>query len=211
VRPSTAPGHSDEPLTERDLLADPIAQLRRWYEDAREAGVLLPEAMALATTDGRGRPSVRNVLMRGLDERGIVFFTNYESRKGEDLAANPHAAAVFLWRELDRQVSARGPVERTSVYESRAYFVTRPREARLGAWASIQSRPVASRAELDARYAEVDARFPGEDVPLPPHWGGFRLRPDVFEFWKGRRHRLHDRFAYSRTGSGAWSIERLYP
>jgi pyridoxamine 5'-phosphate oxidase len=202
--------HSDEALTERDLLPDPIDQLRRWYEDAREAGLLFPEAMALATADPEGRPSVRHVLMRGLDERGIVFFTNYESRKGSELGANAHAAAVFLWHALDRQVSLRGPVERTSLEESEAYFVTRPREARIGAWASLQSRPVGSRDELDERYREMDARFPGDDVPLPPHWGGLLLRPESFEFWKGRRHRLHDRFRYSR-GPDAWTIERLYP
>jgi pyridoxamine 5'-phosphate oxidase len=202
--------HTDEALTERDLLADPIAQLRRWYDDARQRGLLFPEAMALATADAQGRPSVRHVLMRGLDERGIVFFTNYESRKGSELGANGHAAAVFLWRELDRQASVRGPVERTGVEESEAYFVSRPREARIGAWASMQSRPVGSREELDARYRQMDARFPGDDVPLPPHWGGFRLRPASFEFWKGRRHRLHDRFRYSPAGGG-WTIERLYP
>jgi pyridoxamine 5'-phosphate oxidase len=204
----------DEPLTEGDLLSDPVAQLRRWVDDARDAGVALPEAMALATADAQGRPSVRHVLMRGLDDRGIVFFTNYESRKGSELAVNPNAAVVFLWRELDRQVSARGPVERTSAEESRAYFRTRPREARLGAWTSMQSRPAASREELDRRYAETDVRYPGEDVPLPPHWGGFRLRPETFEFWKGRAHRLHDRFRYTRADDaedGGWTIERLYP
>jgi pyridoxamine 5'-phosphate oxidase len=204
------PERVDEPLTERDLLPDPIAQLRRWLDDARDAGVPLPEAMALATADAQGRPSVRHVLMRGLDDRGVVFFTNYESRKGAELTANPNAAVVFLWRELDRQVSARGPVERTSAEESEAYFRTRLREARLGAWASMQSRPVASREELDRRYLETERRYPGEDVPLPPHWGGFRLRPETFEFWKGRAHRLHDRFRYTRTVEG-WSIERLYP
>jgi pyridoxamine 5'-phosphate oxidase len=204
------PAHSDDALDERDLLPDPIAQLRRWYEDARAAGVPLPEAMALATADADGRPSVRHVLMRGLDERGIVFFTNYESRKGAELEANPLAAVVFLWRELDRQASASGSVERTSEAESDAYFATRPREARIGAWASLQSRPVASRDALETRYAEVEARFPDDDVPRPPGWGGFRLAPDAFEFWKGRRHRLHDRFRYARTPEG-WSIERLYP
>jgi pyridoxamine 5'-phosphate oxidase len=204
------PERSDEPLTEADLLPDPIDQLGRWIDDARAAGVALPEAMALATADAEGRPSVRHVLMRGLDARGIVFFTNYESRKGSELTANPRAAAVFLWRELDRQVSARGDVERTSVEESEAYFRTRPREARIGAWASMQSRQVTSREELDRRYAEIDARYPADDVPLPPHWGGFRLRPDTFEFWKGRAHRLHDRFRYARSDSG-WTIERLYP
>ncbi|MGZ4114919.1 MAG: pyridoxamine 5'-phosphate oxidase, partial [Actinomycetota bacterium] len=200
--------HSDRPLHRRDLLPDPVEQLRRWLDDARDAGVALPEAMALATADAEGRPSVRHVLMRGLDPGGIVFFTNYGSRKADELSVNPNAAAVFLWRELDRQVSTRGPVERTSAEESEAYFRTRPREARIGAWASLQSRPVGSREELDERYREIDARYPGDDVPLPPHWGGFRLRPESFEFWKGRAHRLHDRFGYARTGEG-WTIERL--
>jgi pyridoxamine 5'-phosphate oxidase len=203
--------HTDEPLTERDLAPDPLEQLARWLDDARASGVLLPEAMALATADAHGRPSVRHVLLRGLDARGLVFFTNYGSRKGEELGVNAHAAVVFLWRELDRQASVRGPVERTGAEESRTYFATRPREARIGAWASMQSRPVASREELDARFAELDRRYPGDAVPLPPHWGGFRLRPTAFEFWKGRRHRLHDRFAYSIDAVGAWTIERLYP
>jgi pyridoxamine 5'-phosphate oxidase len=205
------PAHSDEALSERDLLADPIEQLARWIEDARRAGIALPEAMALATADTRGRPSVRHVLMRGLDDRGIVFFTNYESRKATELAANPNAAAVFFWRELERQVSLAGLVERTSVAESEAYFRTRTREARIGAWASAQSSVVASRQALDGRYRKMDLRFPGDDVPLPPHWGGFRIRPDVFEFWKGRLHRLHDRFRYVSGRSGDWSIDRLYP
>jgi pyridoxamine 5'-phosphate oxidase len=208
---SQQPNRSDEPLTERDLLADPIGQLGRWIDDARRAGVVLPEAMALATADAQGRASVRHVLMRGLDERGIVFFTNYESRKGLELSANPNAAAVFFWRELDRQVSVRGAVERTSAEESDAYFRTRPREARIGAWASRQTRVVDSREALEARYREMDTRFPGDDVPLPPHWGGFRIRPEAFEFWKGRVHRLHDRFRYLLGPSGAWSLDRLYP
>jgi pyridoxamine 5'-phosphate oxidase len=205
------PDRTDRPLTEADLLEDPIEQLGAWLSDARDASLVLPEAMALATADAEGRPSVRHVLLRGLDERGLVFYTNYDSRKGSDLTENPHAAAVFLWRELDRQVSVRGSVERTSAEESEAYFATRPREARLGAWASMQSRPVGTREELDARYRELEERFAGDDVPLPPHWGGFRIRPEVFEFWKGRIHRLHDRFRYTRAASGVWAIERLYP
>ncbi len=204
------PERTDQPLSERDLLPDPLEQLARWVDEARDAGVVLPEAMALATADDEGRPSVRHVLMRGLDPRGIVFFTNYGSRKAVELSVNPNAAVVFLWRELDRQASARGTIERTSAEESEAYFRTRPREARIGAWASLQSRPVASRQELDERYREIDARYPGDDVPLPPHWGGFRVRPESFEFWKGRAHRLHDRFRYARAAEG-WTIERLYP
>jgi pyridoxamine 5'-phosphate oxidase len=199
----------DEALTERDLDPDPITQFRRWFEDARDAGIPFPEAMALATADAHGRPSVRHVLMRGLDERGFVFYTNYGSRKGRQIAENPNGAAVFLWRELERQVGVTGTIERVSTEESGAYFQTRPREARLGAWASRQSEVVASRAALDARYREMEARFPDE-VPLPQHWGGFRLRPEAIEFWKGRRFRLHDRFRYTRTPDG-WTIERLYP
>ena len=201
----------DEPLAEAELLDDPIEQLRRWMDDARAGGIPLPEAAALATADADGRPSVRHVLIRGLDRRGAVFYTNYDSRKGADLAENPYAAVTVLWRELDRQASFRGPVERITSRESEAYFRTRPREARIGAWASMQSRPVASREELERRYREIDERYPGDDVPLPPHWGGFLVRPETFEFWKGRRHRLHDRFRYTRSTSGDWTIERLYP
>jgi pyridoxamine 5'-phosphate oxidase len=202
--------HADEPLLERDLDPDPIAQARAWIADARAAGILFPEAMALATADARGRPAIRHVLLRGLDERGFVFYTNYESHKGRHLSENPNAALVFLWRELDRQLSATGMVERTSAEESAAYFATRPREAKLGAWTSRQSEVVASREALDERFAETAVRFEGRDVPLPPHWGGYRLTPETIEFWKGRRHRLHDRLRYRRTDEG-WTLERLYP
>jgi pyridoxamine 5'-phosphate oxidase len=201
----------DGVLRRADLDPDPFAQLGAWLAEAEAAGIAFPEAMALATVDAEGRPAVRHVLMKGLDERGLVFFTNLGSRKGRHLAGNPHAAAVFLWKELDRQVTVSGAVERASTEEAEAYFRTRPRAARIGAWASRQSTPVGSRAELDAAFAEADARFPGEDVPLPPHWGGYRIVPDTFEFWKGRRHRLHDRLRYSRGPDGAWTIERLFP
>jgi pyridoxamine 5'-phosphate oxidase len=202
--------HDEAGLARRDLDPDPVRQLRAWLEDASRAGVPFPEAMALATADGAGRPSVRHVLMKGLDERGVLFFTNLGSRKARDLAENPRAAAVFLWRELDRQVSVAGPVEPASREEAEAYFRTRPREARIATWASRQSEPVSSRAELDAAFRAADERFPGDDVPLPPHWGGFRIMPETFEFWKGREHRLHDRFRYTRTADG-WTLERLYP
>jgi len=198
-------------LSQRDLDLDPIAQFRIWLEDARTAGIQFPETMALATADPEGRPSVRHVLLRGLDQRGFVFYTSYESRKGRELAGNPWAALAFYWRELERQVCVTGTVERTTREESEAYFRTRPREARLGAWASRQSAVAASREELDDRYREIEQRFPGEDIPLPPHWGGFRLLPDTIEFWKGREHRLHDRIRYTRRPDGAWTIERLYP
>ena len=201
----------DRGLFERDLGTDPIAQFRVWLQDAREASILFPEAMTLATATADGRPSARTVLLRGVDERGFVFFTNYHSRKGSQLADNPEAALVFLWNELDRQVCVTGSVERTSRDESEAYFRTRPREARIGAWASEQSRVVASREALDASWRAADERFPGEEVPLPPHWGGFRLLPETIEFWKGREHRLHDRLRYTRGRDGAWMLERLWP
>lgn len=197
-------------LSRRDLDPDPVRQLRAWLEDAARAGVPFPEAMALATADRAGRPSVRHVLMKGLGERGVLFFTNLGSGKARDLADNPRAAAVFLWRELDRQASLAGPVEPVTREEAEAYFRTRPREARLGAWASRQSEPAGSRAELDAAFRAAAERFAGQDVPLPPHWGGFRIVPETFEFWKGREHRLHDRFRYTRTADG-WALERLYP
>jgi pyridoxamine 5'-phosphate oxidase len=204
------PPQADEALTERDLDPDPIVQVARWLDDARAADLLLPDAVTLATVDAAGSPSARSVLLRGIDDRGFVFFTNYQSRKARELEANPHAALVLLWKELERQVCVTGTVERTSTEESEAYFRTRPREAKLGAWASLQSRPVGSRDELDGAYREAERRFPG-DVPLPPHWGGFRLVPDVIEFWKGRLHRLHDRFRYTRSAGGGWDRVRLWP
>jgi len=207
---ATAPG-SDAPLHERDLDDDPVAQFRVWLSQARDAGISFPEAMTLATADARGRPSARTVLLRGVDDLGFVFFTNYESRKGTELGENPNAALTFLWKELERQVCVVGAVARTSVAESRAYFRTRPREARLGAWTSLQSRPVSSREELEGAFREMEVRFPGEEVPLPPHWGGFRLTAEAIEFWKGRAHRLHDRFRYTRRGDAGWDRVRLWP
>ncbi len=201
----------DEGLPRAGLRPDPFEQFGAWFADAQAAGIVFPEAMALATADADGRPAVRHVLLKAIDTRGFVFFTNLGSRKGRHLAQNPYASAAFLWKELDRQVTISGRVERIMPEESEAYFRTRPREARIGAWASRQSAPVGSRADLDAAFAAADARFPGEDVPLPPHWGGFRIVPDAFEFWKGRPHRLHDRFRYERQPNGTWRIERLYP
>lgn len=187
-----------------------MAQFRSWLGDAEAAGIPLPNAMGLATADAEGRPSVRHVLLRGVDE-GFVFFTNYESRKGRQLSENPHAALVFLWKALERQVNVTGTVARVSTDDSEAYFRTRPREARIGAWASPQSRVLASREELDARVGEIEDRYP-DDIPLPPFWGGYRLTPDSIEFWQGRLHRLHDRFRYSRNaGGGDWRVDRLSP
>ena len=191
------------------LDKDPLALFRRWYEDA-EAGSAAPEAAALATATPDGRPSVRMVLVKRVDERGFAFHTNLESRKGGELAANPRAALLFHWRELGRQVRIEGAVERVSEAEAEEYFRTRPRESRLAAWASPQSRPVADRAELDGLYRQAEARFAGGDVPLPPHWGGFRVVPDVYEFWQHGENRLHDRVRYGRDGNG-WRRERLAP
>jgi pyridoxamine 5'-phosphate oxidase len=189
----------------------PLELVREWYGEAVAAGLPEPSAMALATATPDGAPSVRFVLLKGIDDTGVQFFTNYESRKGRQLSENPHAALVFLWKALERQVNVTGTVARVSTEESEAYFRTRPREARIGAWASPQSRVLASREELDARVGEIEDRYPDE-IPLPPFWGGYRLIPDSVEFWQGRLHRLHDRFRYSRdAGGGNWRVDRLSP
>ncbi len=203
--------HPERALRRADLDPDPFVQFLAWLGDAERGGVPLPNAMALATADADGRPSVRNVLLRGVIDGAFVFYTNRQSRKGRELAANPHAALVFLWKELDRQVCVTGPVEQTSDEDSDAYFASRPREARIGAWASEQSSVIADRPTLDARVAEMEARFAGEDVPRPPHWGGYRVRPTEIEFWQGHRHRLHDRFRYTPDGTAGWRIDRLAP
>jgi pyridoxamine 5'-phosphate oxidase len=198
-------------LTEDDLLPDPIALVRRWFADAQAAGVEQHDAMTLATVAPDGRPSARVVLLRGIDQRGFAFFTNYESRKGRELDANPYAALALLWSPLQRQVRISGRVERMSAEESDAYFATRPRGSQLGAWASRQSRPLPDRAELEARWAALDARYAGLAVPRPPHWGGYRVDPDEIELWQGRANRLHDRFRYVRTPEAGWTHERLAP
>lgn len=197
-------------LSEGDLAADPIDQLRLWLDQAREAYPEEFTAMTLATADCEGRPSARVVLLKGLDERGLVFYTNYDSRKGRELAENPRAALVFYWASLDRQVRIEGTVERTSREEAESYFLSRPLGSRLGAWASPQSRPIAGRGELERRLREAEERF-GEEVPLPESWGGYRLRPETIEFWQGRPSRLHDRLCYSLQAGGGWKIERLAP
>jgi pyridoxamine 5'-phosphate oxidase len=201
---------SDAALAESDVDADPIVQFGRWFDDAAQHGLLMPEAMTLATATVDGRPSARMVLLRGYDQRGFVFYTNYDSRKGAELASNPAAALVFWWGELERQVRVEGRVERTSREESEAYFRTRPVGSRLGAWASAQSRVIPGRSVVDQRFAELAASHPGGDVPLPPFWGGFRLDPEVVELWQGRPNRLHDRLRYTRA-AGRWRIERLAP
>jgi len=206
-------GKPDLSLELDDLAADPIGQFRRWYEDAEAEGIHLVNAIALATADDRGAPAVRHVLLRGFDDRGFVFFTNYESRKGRHLGENPFAAFALLWKELDRQVCVTGRVQRTTDAESDAYFASRPREARIGAWASRQSTVLAGREELMSRFGELDAEHPGDDVPRPPFWGGYRLEPDTVEFWQARAFRLHDRFRYTRDAAepSGWLLERLSP
>jgi pyridoxamine 5'-phosphate oxidase len=206
----TPASHDHRALDRADLLDDPTDQFLRWLAEAEAAGIVLPNAVALATANADARPSVRHVLLRVVDERGFVFYTNHESRKGRQLAENPHAAIVVFWRELDRQVSVTGRVERIAEDEADAYFATRPRGAQVGAWASPQSAVLEDRAELERRVAEVEARFAHADVPRPPHWGGYRLVPDAFEFWQGREFRLHDRFRYEREPTD-WRVERLAP
>jgi pyridoxamine 5'-phosphate oxidase len=191
--------------------ADPLALFGQWFEAAREAGLFLPEAMTLATADPDGRPSARMVLLKQFDDEGFTFFTNFGSRKAAELDANPHAALVFHWAILERQVRIEGRAERLDEAHSTAYFRTRPRGSQLGAWASEQSRPLARRQDLEARYREADERFAGKEIPLPPFWGGYRVRPERMEFWQGRVSRLHDRWVWRRGMEPGWTIERLYP
>jgi pyridoxamine 5'-phosphate oxidase len=198
------------PLRKGDLAADPFAQFARWYELAA-AEVPLVDAMTVATVDAEGAPDARMVLLKGHAPDGFRFHTNYESAKAGEIAADPRGAMILYWREHDRQVRARGPIERLSPADSDAYFASRSRESRLGAWASPQSRPIADRADLDRRLEEVRTRFAGtEEVPRPDYWGGYLLRPETIEFWQGQGARLHDRFLYVREGEG-WTIGRLAP
>jgi len=183
---------------------------RDWIEDARRAGIFLPERVNLATATKDGIPSARMMLHKGVDDRGFLFYTNYESRKGRELEENPNAALTFHWSVLERQIRVEGTVEKLSQEESEAYFSSRPRGSRIGAWASDQSRAVESREQLEQRFREYDKKYPGENIPLPHFWGGWRLEPQRIEFWQGRLDRLHDRIRYDRKGDG-WEITRLNP
>lgn len=198
-------------LRRADLHSDPLQQFGAWFAAALAADIRDVNAMTLATATPDGKPSARIVLLKGFDEHGFAFFTNYDSAKGQELEANPHAALVFYWTQLERQVRISGPVERTSREDSAAYFHSRPPGSRLGAWVSRQSEVIDARQVLDTRLAEMTERFEDGDVPLPPHWGGYRVKPDQFEFWQGRPNRLHDRFRYSRQANGTWLIDRLAP
>ncbi len=203
--------YEERPLDEREISPDPFVALSAWLGEALARDEILePNAMTLATVDRDGRPSARLVLLRGLDERGLVFFTNYESHKARDLEINPAAAVAFYWAPLHKQVRVEGDVARISEAESDKYFAARPRGHRLSAWASPQSRPVEGRAALEAALKSVDERFAGVDVPRPAFWGGYRLVPRRFEFWQGRLNRVHDRILYERDGEG-WRISRLAP
>lgn len=197
-------------LTEQDLAAEPVEQFRRWFAEAGEAGERLPETVVLATATAGGVPSARAVLLKGVDERGFVVFTNHESRKGRELEANPHAALVFLWPSLGRQVRVEGTVERADRDEVERYFATRPRGSQLGAWASPQSTVIPDREALDALVAAAEERFGESGIPAPPFWGGYRVRPEAVEFWQHQDDRLHDRLRYRRDGDG-WTVERLAP
>lgn len=198
-------------LAQKELDQDPFRQFQLWFQQALESGVDLPDAMALATVDPTGMPSVRIVGLRGFDRRGFAFYTNYESQKAVELSANPNVAAVFHWADLGRQVRVAGEVTRMTVEESAEYFHTRDRESQLAAWASNQSRPIESRDALEARLRHFTEQFADQEIPLPEHWGGFRIVPNCFEFWQGREFRLHDRFRYSREPDDSWRIERLSP
>ena len=192
------------------MTGDPMDLFAEWFREAEDAGVEVPETMTLATADSDGAPSARMVLLKGADEEGFVFYSGYVSRKAGELEQNPLAALVFYWRPLGKQVRVEGRVERVSEAESAAYFATRPRGSQIAAWASQQSTPLAGREDLDERYAELEREYEGRDVPLPSHWGGFRLRPDAIEFWQHRDNRLHDRIRYTRAREG-WRSELLSP
>ncbi len=198
-------------FSESDLLGSPFAQFEKWFREAEKSEVDEPNAMCLATADASGQPSTRVVLLKDFSDKGLTFYTNYESRKAAQLEVNPHAAANFLWLPLQRQVNVIGRVERVSKAESLKYFLSRPFSSQLGAWASPQSQVITSRSILEAKLDQMKRKFVEGKVPLPDNWGGYRIVPESFEFWQGRTSRLHDRFIYRRDASGAWAAERLAP
>jgi pyridoxamine 5'-phosphate oxidase len=202
--------YSQAALSESDVDADPIVQFSKWFDEALRAQVPEPNAMGVSTVGSDGRPSSRILLIKDFDHRGFTWFTNYDSRKGEELKKNPHASLLFHWVELERQVRIEGSVERVSAEESERYFQSRPVKSRLGAIASLQSRPVTDRRMLEAQFSDAEARY-GDHPPRPEHWGGYRLKPDYVEFWQGRRSRLHDRIAYRLNEAGVWIRQRLQP
>ena len=201
---------SDDGLHERDCASDPFDQFARWFAEWQAAGPVEPTAMTIATVDAGAQPSARVVLLKGYDKQGFVFFTNYDSRKGRELEAGARVALLFYWDRLARQVRVEGVAERVTATESDEYFATRPRGSQIGAWASPQSRPIPDRAQLEAQVREIEAGAAGKPVARPPHWGGYRVRPERFEFWQGRESRLHDRIVYARAGTG-WSRSRIAP
>jgi pyridoxamine 5'-phosphate oxidase len=203
--------YTPEPLRRESLDADPIRQFQLWFDEALARELPEPNAMTLATVDAAGHPSTRTVLLKACDARGFSFFTNYRSAKARQIEAHPYVALTFWWAALQRQINVAGVVSRTSREETERYFLSRPVNSRLGAWASSQSEVLASRAELERQFAEARARFGEAEIPAPPHWGGYCVEPSSIEFWQGQRSRLHDRLRYSRPAGGAWRIERLAP
>ncbi len=205
------PPKESQGLTRKNVDPNPFKQFEQWFQAAVEAEPILPEAVSLATATREGKLSSRMVLLKDFDERGFVFYTNYESRKGIELAENPNAALVFYWRQLERQVCITGTVSKVSREESESYFRTRPRGSQIGALTSRQSQVVASREVLESQFQQWMAEYEGREIPLPSYWGGYRLSPDTIEFWQGRSDRLHDRFLYKRQSGGPWQLERLSP
>jgi pyridoxamine 5'-phosphate oxidase len=198
-------------LLEKDLARDPFRQFEKWFQEAEAAKVIEPNAMICSAATPDGKPSSRIVLLKGLDGRGFVFYTNYESRKGRELMQNTHTSLLFPWISLERQVTVEGDATKVSPEESAAYFHTRPRASQLAAWASVQSSVISGRTVLEEAMKAIEHKYVGAEVPMPPHWGGFRVVPQTVEFWQGRRSRLHDRLRYRREKSGGWIIERLAP